>query len=588
MSNFNLKYEKVICAVLLTCLVGATAWAKIDSFLQKDKDLFENPDAFLKLQKGHPNCLYPASLKYLRKQGLVKSANVHCPALEHWKAYHPQDKLAVVFASQYISNPSSAMGHTFLKFIRNDSEDLMNTTIGFLAAIDPKKVNPFSYIYKGLFGEFDGVFDEGYYFTKIREYSHMEARDVWEYELNFTNEEIDLLLDLIWELRLNFKIPYHYTHQNCGSFLLDMLLWVKQKSLTFYSYRTPMDTLIVLNNENLILKEVYRPSLRANMLNSYLDLSPSEKTQVLDSVEKSVLTGPSSVGVDQTILEYLQLEKYKLETYSGDPPKSFKEFENQVLLDRAKLGQRTSLQQTKTPLSPLLGHKTTELAVVANANYYNNNKNSNTGTGNSNSNDLNFGFELAALSHHLLAAAPGFLKNSHLEALRFQFDQSGLTRLKWIEISNRPNFNLLDRPLSWQMLIDYQKEIQANQFHPQGGVTFELLPSLQFYSMASFTMDIKPKGEIGIGFQNGLLFQFEQHLKMHLSEEVLYKHNFTTRTANDVFWNLELRWIRPQGPDLALQLQNTQRHLVNTEESTLGGAPQPQSPKATLKAAWHL
>jgi hypothetical protein len=60
------------------------------------------------------------------------------------------------------------------------------------------------------------------YYLKVREYSDLENRDIWEYELNLTPEEIDRLLMHAWELG-PIHFDYYFFDENCAYHLLGLL-----------------------------------------------------------------------------------------------------------------------------------------------------------------------------------------------------------------------------------------------------------------------------------------------------------------------------------------------------------------------------
>ena len=60
------------------------------------------------------------------------------------------------------------------------------------------------------------------YYLKVREYTDLENRDIWEYELNLSPEEIDRLLMHAWELG-PIHFDYYFFDENCAYHLLGLL-----------------------------------------------------------------------------------------------------------------------------------------------------------------------------------------------------------------------------------------------------------------------------------------------------------------------------------------------------------------------------
>ena len=71
-----------------------------------------------------------------------------------------------------------------------NSNKLLAYSVNFAANADPED-NELVFSYKGLTGGYPGVVSVLPYFAKTNEYSHMEARDIWEYRLNLSQEEVD-------------------------------------------------------------------------------------------------------------------------------------------------------------------------------------------------------------------------------------------------------------------------------------------------------------------------------------------------------------------------------------------------------------
>ena len=51
-----------------------------------------------------------------------------------------------------------------------------------------------AYVVKGMLGFYPGYYAIGPYYEKVKEYGDWESRDIWEYRLDLTHAEIDMLL----------------------------------------------------------------------------------------------------------------------------------------------------------------------------------------------------------------------------------------------------------------------------------------------------------------------------------------------------------------------------------------------------------
>ena len=110
---------------------------------------------------------------------------------------------------------------------------------------------------------FAGVFAMLPYYMKVREYSDLENRDLWEYELDFSPEEVERVLRHAWEL-LPAYFEYYFFDENCSYHLLALLQVARPEldlTAPFRLWALPVDTVRVLTSEpGLVRRIVYRPA----------------------------------------------------------------------------------------------------------------------------------------------------------------------------------------------------------------------------------------------------------------------------------------------------------------------------------------
>ena len=239
----------------------------------------------------HLACRFPARTLWLKEQlgfrlDAVKLSE--CEAFQTWFSHRARSGLSIVFSSYFLNNPASMFGHTFLRMRRKQVEDhqdsFFDDAVNFAA--NPTSMNPLFYAYAGLTGKFGGRFSLMPYFQKLQEYNSHESRDLWEYELNFSQKEIDFLFAILWEAG-QFDIPYFYLDENC-SFLLIMLLEAASPKIdiakNFRFFTAPADTLIDLAKiPGLVERVTYRPASRMVFETRFAQLNRDEK-KVLDNI----------------------------------------------------------------------------------------------------------------------------------------------------------------------------------------------------------------------------------------------------------------------------------------------------------------
>jgi len=219
----------------------------------------------------HPICQFPARYRWLDKMlgfDPVRLPKPPCPRYEKFLSDTDADRISFVFSSYYMNNPASVFGHTFVRIIRRgeiseEKRELLDRAIEFSATVDTN--NALVYGAKGLLGAFPGTFRNVPYHFKVRQYNDYESRDLFEYELAFTREEIDTFVAHLWELGSTF-FDYYYVSENCSYHLLGALE-VARPSLQLLKHMhwpvIPADTIKALYaNPGFVTGVRFRPSLR--------------------------------------------------------------------------------------------------------------------------------------------------------------------------------------------------------------------------------------------------------------------------------------------------------------------------------------
>lgn len=234
----------------------------------------------------HPFCRFPARFGFLDSKLTLDRSLLpvqRCPKYEDFTRRLSAKKVILVFSSYYLNNPASAFGHTFLRIGRGDGEgrDLLDSGIDFSATVDT--TNALLYAFKGMFGLFPGEFRKIPYAAKVREYNDFESRDLWEYELGLTQEEVERVVAHLWELGSTY-FAYYYMSENCSYHILGALE-VARPSLRLLDGLgwpvVPADTVKVLyENPGLVRKLKYRPSNRTQFKNRLERLNDAERDAV--------------------------------------------------------------------------------------------------------------------------------------------------------------------------------------------------------------------------------------------------------------------------------------------------------------------
>ncbi len=231
-------------------------------------------------------CQFPARAAWLIKElGINRQRlpSINCSKLESWLKNINAGGVTLVFPVSVLNSPASMFGHTFLRFDRKGKKwpDLLAWTVSYAARSERERGLGFAL--KGLLGGYQGRFSMTPYYDRVKEYSDIESRDIWEYQLAFNENEVRSLLLHLWEL-LPVYSDYYFIDENCA-FQLLMLLQAARPSLDLASQfrwdAAPAETVRAVTKIPGLLKKVnFRPSARQNIVTRASQLTWNEQAIV--------------------------------------------------------------------------------------------------------------------------------------------------------------------------------------------------------------------------------------------------------------------------------------------------------------------
>ncbi len=210
----------------------------------------------------HAQCRFPARFLFITHELNVSKnefPKVNCQNFQIYIQKAPADEISLVYASENVKNPSSMMGHTFLKFSgKNYKNKEVNHAITFYTVIE--SMNPLSLIYQNTISGMKGLFALQPY-KKIKEnYTIKENRNLWEYQLSISNYSRELIYYHAWELK-GIKMKYYFTRYNCSTVIYNMLSLANPKIYDDKKiWITPLDSVKYLYKYDLIKKAELYPS----------------------------------------------------------------------------------------------------------------------------------------------------------------------------------------------------------------------------------------------------------------------------------------------------------------------------------------
>lgn len=234
--------------------------------------------------EGKAACTHPLRADWIGRQLARKGVALPqraCPDLANYLGLVQARGATLVFSSAYPNGPSSMFGHTFLRLDSDkgtgSAARLNDMSVGFAA--NPDTANPIAYAWKGLAGGFPGKFDVMPFYVKVQEYMNAEARDLWEYQLALSRQEVERIALAVWEYKA-ISIPYYYHHDNCAWILLALIDIAKEEAILLskpYAWVLPADTVRhVVETPGLVQGVSFRPSVYRTLRQRLASQDPLE------------------------------------------------------------------------------------------------------------------------------------------------------------------------------------------------------------------------------------------------------------------------------------------------------------------------
>ncbi|KZZ71692.1 DUF4105 domain-containing protein, partial [Oleiphilus sp. HI0128] len=425
-------------------------------------------------------CQFPARFHWLTQQlPELNFPEAKCPDYEDWFAKIDPKSLTLSFPAAYLNSPSSMFGHTFIRIDRaSGSNALLDYSINFAANANPDD-NELVFTYKGLSGGYPGVFTILPYYEKVKEYSHLESRDVWEYALDLTQEEVEQFVRHTWEIR-TVHFDYYFVDENCSYQLLTLLDAASERFNFVDAFKLsaiPSDTVRAIEQAGAVKHARFRPSTLSLMTQMIDNLSDDEIHLARNLVEDNKLATNHLQRLDTEsqakVLELAyQYSRYLAVRKKSDLPHLGKRT-IELLSTRSKIDKTKVFPDFPTPkYRDDQGHNSRRLTLAGGYD------------GSHHFQQL----EIRAAYHDQLDALPGYIQGAKLEMLnmkvrRTEVNNEAKTRLqelKLIDIASYTPRNLLITPISWHVATGFYRPRSAPEelssfLNAGGGLSYEYL-----------------------------------------------------------------------------------------------------------------
>ena len=398
-------------------------------------------------------CRFPARKAWLaEKLSIDNLPKVKCKEYDKIvKRLNPKSA-TLVFPTAHINSPASMFGHTFIRINSAYNSKLLSYAINYAAGADPDKENGVVFAIKGLVGGYYGNYSLLPYYEKLKEYRDTEQRDIWEYDLNLNEDEVQRMVRHIWELN-NTNSYYYFFTQNCSYNML-WLIESARESIHLREYFTyqvlPLETIHAAKEEGIISSVSYRPSKRTKLLKyeklldeKYIEIP---KALVNKEISPKEVIDNKTINMEQkryileSAIEYLE---YSYAKNNMEKEEFISLFHNLTKL-RATLGIGKKLSIEK-PNDPIDAHKAIRSSF---------------GTGYRDNKPIVF-VGIRPAYHDLEDSNYGFLRGTQIEFLDLELsyseDSLELEKLTLLSIVSLSQISEFVNTFSWKMRLGFDR-----------------------------------------------------------------------------------------------------------------------------------
>lgn len=232
-------------------------------YLSKKRELREEMIALLQgissPQRQELACRFPARVLWLQeKLSLPFFDFTICQDLNHFIINAPAQEVSVVFAAENISQPSSMMGHVFLKLEGLNGKNIpVAHMISFFTEIQDYNIPKL--IVESLITGKQSFYTLSPYEENKNYYLYTEQRNIWEYQLELTTFQRTLLHYYLYEIK-STEFNYFFNSFNCATLTRNILAVVFPDIAKENFWVSPLDVVRSIDHDSYTRKRKMIPS----------------------------------------------------------------------------------------------------------------------------------------------------------------------------------------------------------------------------------------------------------------------------------------------------------------------------------------
>jgi len=304
----------------------------------------------------HYRCRFPARTGFLMEGLELTEAQLPpltCAKLKKFREDFRARSISLMYATANMDEPASMFGHTMLLFGQDDDEPMDDYVTSYVAMVTH---SGFARIYRGAFGGFGSVVEVANLAQRLLTYNTRESRNLWSFKLNLRQEQVDRIIDHLWEMKSTY-FAYYYMDENC-SFYNQHFLQVGVPDYNIDNmgeFALPIEAVqLVLQYPELVKEVSFYPAAKAVVRGGYEQLPPEEHTLVEELIRSPrALSSPNASVLYKTALHAHWVRAY------ADGENELTE-EEQTIADELR---KLMIQSGKDPVltqpdgsNPTIGH----------------------------------------------------------------------------------------------------------------------------------------------------------------------------------------------------------------------------------------
>lgn len=516
-------------------------------------------------------CMFPARYIKLKQNGLLDSDFPVCDEYNQFKQDLRPSGVTFLFTDAYMNNSSSLFGHTLIRIdTSRKGTQLLAHGINYGAWTQGYE-NSFLYAIYGLAGFYSGGYTVKPYYDIINTYNNLENRDIWEYNLNFTAEELDLFVAHIWEVGQT-ATPYYFFTQNCSYMLMEVFDAVRPElklAQSFPMQTIPLDTIKAAAKRDGFVNGVnYRPSRQRKIRYRIKQMNQGQfkaflSATRLDLQPVDLLPEEEKADVLETAYQYIQYQYVANDiTLKDYRRKSFL-----LLKERNKVKAGQKFDELKTGNNPVYSHDSMQASI---------------GIGARNG-DVYQEIRYRPAYHSLTDNPYGFLQGAEINfldvAMRHydKHDRYVLQQVNILELASLSPIDEVFKAVSYKIGVDVSRQTNpkteedyyAFNTNLNGGGTYALTDNVWGYALSGFSAayggGLPHNMWIGADLIGGILFNTE---KFGANAEV--KKVFATdKIGSTLTYSAMLDYYFTANTALEFKFTHVQNYGKNLNESLL-------------------